>query len=118
VFNIGTPGNELSIRQLAEKMRDIYAEKFPDATKPLSEIVEVSADDFYGEGYEDSDRRIPDISKARRLLSWEPQWKLPEMLETTMHYYITDYMECYRHQQTSATCFHDIVQKALAPHKT
>jgi UDP-apiose/xylose synthase len=112
IFNIGTPENEVSIRQLAEIMREIYTEKFSDKSKPSSAIIEVPASDFYGEGYEDSDRRIPDISKARRLLGWEPKWKLREMLETTMQYYITEYLEHYR-EEHAHTHFHDIVHKAL-----
>ena len=39
-------------------------------------------------GYEDSDRRIPDIVKARTLLGWEPRWKMRELLEVTMRYYV------------------------------
>ena len=93
IFNIGSPKNEVSIRELAEMMRKIYAQKFSDRNVPLPEIVEVSAEEFYGSGYEDSDRRIPDISKAQRLLGWDPKWGLVEMLEATMKYYVTDYVK-------------------------
>jgi UDP-apiose/xylose synthase len=74
-------------------MCKIYAEKFGDALLPLPEIVNVSADEFYGEGYEDSDRRIPDISKAHRLLGWKPKWGLSDMLEITMRYYVSEYIK-------------------------
>ena len=113
VFNIGTPYNEVSIRGLAELMREIYAEKFLKPGQRLPDIIEVSADDFYGEGYEDSDRRIPDISKARKLLGWEPEWKLKELLEETMRYYLTEYMDCHRSQGRSDLGTHDIFHKAL-----
>jgi UDP-apiose/xylose synthase len=93
-------------------MREIYAEKFLKSGQRLPDIVEVSADDFYGEGYEDSDRRIPDISKARKLLGWEPEWKLKELLEETMLYYLTEYMDCHRSQGRSDLCTHDIFHKA------
>jgi len=88
IFNIGSPGNEISIRQMAEMMRDIYAENFRDSSAPLAEIVSISGDEFYGVGYDDSDRRIPDITKARTLLKWEPVWGLRDILETTMRYYV------------------------------
>lgn len=91
IFNIGNPYNEVSIRSLAELMREIYAEKWHDGSTPLAEIVSVSGEEFYGAGYEDSDRRIPDITKARTLLGWEPVWGLREMVEETMRYYITEY---------------------------
>jgi UDP-apiose/xylose synthase len=96
IFNIGSPQNEVTIRELAEIMIKIYAEKFKKPSETLPEIVTVSAYEFYGEGYDDSDRRIPDISKARRLLGWEPKFGIPEMLEATMHYYVTEYYQTVR----------------------
>ena len=91
IFNIGSPYNEVSIRFLAEAMREIYAEKFGRPGAPLAQIVSVPAEEFYGKGYEDSDRRIPDIAKARALLGWEPRWGIREMLEATMSYYVNEY---------------------------
>lgn len=114
IFNVGTPYNEISIRQLAETMRDIYAIKFAEPGVPLPDIVEVSSDDFYGKGYEDSDRRIPDIAKARALLGWEPQWGLREMLEESMKYYVTEYMESVKKRRVQGKFMHDIVRQANA----
>lgn len=91
ILNIGSPANEVSIRQMAEMMREIYAEKFRDPSVPLPEIVSVPAEEFYGAGYDDSDRRIPDITKVRALLGWEPKWSIRDILETTMRYYVSDF---------------------------
>ena len=88
IFNIGSPFNEVSIRQMAETMRDIYAAKYRDPAVPLPTIVSVSGEEFYGVGYDDSDRRIPDITKARTLLGWEPKWKMHDILDKTMGYYV------------------------------
>ena len=88
IFNIGAPGNEVSIRELAELMRDIYEAEFAKPGDRLAEIVEVPAEEFYGPGYDDSDRRIPDIGKARRLLGWEPRTGVRSTLEQTMSYYV------------------------------
>ena len=88
IFNIGSPENEVSIRELAVLMRELYARHFAPAGAKLPEIVDVSAESFYGEGYEDSDRRIPDIEKARRLLGWNPGTSVVEMLMPTMDYYV------------------------------
>ena len=93
IFNIGHPGNEVTIRRLAELMYEIYEEKFAKPGDRMPDIVEVSGEEFYGEGYDDSDRRIPDITKARTLLGWEPKWGVREMLEATMDYYVTEYAE-------------------------
>ena len=91
IFNIGSPDNEVSIRGMAELMREIYAEKFRDPPAPLPPIVSVPGEVFYGKGYEDSDRRIPDITKARTLLGWEPAWRIRETLEATMGYYVAEW---------------------------
>lgn len=91
IFNIGSPYNEISIRDMAITMRDIYAQKFQVSGTPLPEIVSVSGEIFYGKGYEDSDRRIPDIAKARTLLGWEPQWSFRDLIEATMRYYVEEY---------------------------
>jgi nucleoside-diphosphate-sugar epimerase len=90
IVNIGSPFNEISIRQMAETMREIYAAKFRPPGAPLSQIVSVTGEEFYGEGYDDSDRRIPDITKARTLLGWEPVWPVRDILETTMRYYVEE----------------------------
>ena len=93
IFNIGTPDNEISIRQMAETMRDIYVENFRDPAVRLPEIISVTGEEFYGEGYDDSDRRIPDITKARTRLGWEPKWKMRDILETTMRYYVSEFQK-------------------------
>lgn len=112
IFNVGSPYNEVTIRELAETMREIYSQKFWDQTYPLPAIVEVSAEEFYGDGYEDSDRRIPDITKARELLGWEPKWRLQEMLEETMKYYVTEYMKNVGKNGKKEKFIHDILKKA------
>ncbi|MDH3604009.1 MAG: bifunctional UDP-4-keto-pentose/UDP-xylose synthase [Candidatus Tectomicrobia bacterium] len=87
IFNIGSPHNEVSIRELALKMRALYQEKWWDGVSPLPELVNISGDEFYGEGYDDSDRRIPDIGKAMLLLGWKPQYTLEETIERSMAYW-------------------------------
>jgi UDP-apiose/xylose synthase len=99
IFNIGSPQNEVSIRKMAEVMREIFAAKFRDPGIPLSEIISVSGEEFYGEGYDDSDRRIPDITKASTLLGWKPVWNTRDTLETTMNYYVSE------HRKASAAFF-------------
>jgi UDP-apiose/xylose synthase len=90
IFNVGARGNEISIRGLAELMRDIYDERFRLPGQPLAAIVEISGRDFYGEGYDDSDRRIPDIAKAQQLLGWQPRASVRETVEWTMEYYVRE----------------------------
>lgn len=91
IFNIGSPANEISIRELAHLMRDLFRDEFAPANPQLPEIISVTGEEFYGEGYEDSDRRIPDITKARTLLGWEPTWAVRDLLRETMAYYMSAY---------------------------
>jgi UDP-apiose/xylose synthase len=73
IFNLGHPGNEVTIRQLAFEMREVFAAVSGEENYRDHPCVEVPAAEFYGEGYDDSDRRLPDIRKARDLLGWEPR---------------------------------------------
>jgi UDP-apiose/xylose synthase len=84
IFNLGNPANETTIRGLAELMRKTAAEITGDSGYLSLPLAEVSALEFYGEGYADSDRRMPRIDKALRLLGWEPRMGLPEILRRTL----------------------------------
>jgi nucleoside-diphosphate-sugar epimerase len=89
IFNIGNPQNDCSIRQLAEVMIEILSE-FPgweDIGKRVS-LQEVSADDYYGRGYQDILTRVPDIANARQRLDWKPQVDLKESLRRTIAFYV------------------------------
>jgi UDP-apiose/xylose synthase len=83
----------VSIAALAEKMVGIYKKLKPEHAKRKFSILNVSSEAFYGKGYEDSDRRVPDISKAQKLLNWKPKTGLDEMLRLTMASYIQFYSE-------------------------
>ena len=87
IFNVGNPDNEISIHDMAYKMREIFEAKFAGSDYVRPDIVDVDSKNFYGEGYEDSDRRIPDITKARTLVGWEPQIGIDRTFELSMAYY-------------------------------
>jgi UDP-apiose/xylose synthase len=91
IFNIGNPENEISIAGLAGKMRELYAEYRKIDITRLPPVEEVSAEEFYGEGYEDSDRRVPDISAATTLLGWKPAVPLDEALQSTVRGFVDAY---------------------------
>lgn len=87
IFNIGNRQNEVSIAELAQRMREVYAEITGDASYREHPIEHVSAAELYGDGYEDCDRRMPRTDKARDLLGWVPRASLDEILRETMGYY-------------------------------
>lgn len=90
ILNIGNPANETTIAGLAALMRELFEEK---TSRPAPPTIDVSAEDFYGEGYDDSDRRIPDISRAERLFGWKPVVPLRELVSRTMDWYIETYAQ-------------------------
>jgi nucleoside-diphosphate-sugar epimerase len=90
IFNIGNPANNTTIRALAYLMVDLYEEL--TGQPPKSEIRDVGGEEFYGPGYEDSDRLPPDITKLR-LLGWKPQHNLRKTFRDTMAYYLENSAE-------------------------
>jgi len=93
IFNIGTPENELTIRQLAELMKEIFNESFRIEGDPDPEITTITSKEFYGEGYEDCDRRIPDVTKARNLLGWSSKHDIRSVIYHTMKYFVDVHRE-------------------------
>ena len=91
IFNVGSPGNECSIRELAFRMKDIYCTITGKNYKDCGKIINVSSERFYGKGYEDSNRRVPDIAKAKKLLGWSPTVGLDEALTKTITAYLREY---------------------------
>ncbi|RLB56119.1 MAG: epimerase [Deltaproteobacteria bacterium] len=89
IINLGHPGNDISIADLAGKMLAVFGALQPG--RPLPGVIRVSAEDFYGPGYDDCDYRIPDIGKAERLIGFRPRTGLDEMLPVI----VRDYLERY-----------------------
>jgi UDP-4-amino-4-deoxy-L-arabinose formyltransferase/UDP-glucuronic acid dehydrogenase (UDP-4-keto-hexauronic acid decarboxylating) len=96
IFNIGNPANEASVKELAFMLRDLFMQH-PDHQKDetYSEVIEVTADNYYGKGYQDITSRKPAIDKARELLGWEPKTDLKTSLKITLD----AFLEEVRHRQ-------------------
>lgn len=77
-FNIGID-HEVSMLDLAKLMKKIGNFK--------SEIIMVPATKIYGAGYEDIFRRVPDISKARKILGFKPKVSLEVGLKKTIEWF-------------------------------
>jgi UDP-apiose/xylose synthase len=91
IINIGNPDNDVSIKELAEKMVAIYQSQH--AAGQRFSFLNIGGEVFYGPGYDDSPQRIPDISKARRLLDWNPSASLDDMLPEIIQEYVNHYSE-------------------------
>ena len=72
VFNVGAP-NEITMEQLA---KEIVAR-----TDSSSEVRFIPYDEAYGSGFEDMERRVPDITRIRRLTGWSPTRSLDDILD-------------------------------------
>ena len=74
IYNIGNPANNFSVKDLATMMLDLamtYPEYKVSAAKVR--IVEITATDYYGKGYQDVQNRVPKIENTCRDLDWKPQ---------------------------------------------
>lgn len=87
IFNVGNRDNEVTVLELAHLMRRIYAEVSRNPKYNDHPIEFVSSKAFYGEGYEDCDRRMPSVEKASELLGWRPEVGIEDILEETIEYY-------------------------------
>lgn len=87
IYNIGNPGNEVTMRELAEAVRASFARVTGEREFLNHRIEDVTPADFYGPGYEDSDRRIMDISKESARLGWTPQHRLDTLLDEIVTHY-------------------------------
>jgi dTDP-glucose 4,6-dehydratase len=70
--NIGNP-QEITILEFAERIRALTGVSVPIVFNPLPQ--------------DDPKQRCPDISKARRILGWEPKVNLQEGLRVTLDYF-------------------------------
>jgi UDP-glucose 4-epimerase len=71
VFNVGN-NSQISIMELAKKVIEITGSK--------SSIEKIAYEKAYPEGFEDMQRRVPDISKIKQALGWEPEINLDQII--------------------------------------
>jgi UDP-apiose/xylose synthase len=158
IFNVGNPNNEVTVRELAEMMTEVCTDTTASQLQltllvnvlrqlcslaqvysnvsgepPLDEpMIDVSSNQFYGEGYDDSDKRIPDMSIINRQLGmavfsnvlsfavvlhefrpliecmlitvgWNPNTPLKDLLQTTLTYQHKTYKEAIKRQMSQAS---------------
>ena len=77
VFNIGNQA-EITILDLARKVKEM--------TGSQSAIILVPYEQATEQGFEDMRRRVPDISRVRELLGWEPRIALERSIADIITY--------------------------------
>lgn len=77
VYNVGNP-EEVTILHLAEKVKEL--------TGSSSEITHLTYEQAYGEGFEEVQRRVPDVRRIEELLGWRPELGLEDTLKRTIDF--------------------------------
>jgi UDP-glucose 4-epimerase len=72
-FNVGGVG-ETTIKELAAKIIE--------QTKSSSTIKFIPYTDAYPAGFEDMQRRVPDTSKIKKAINWEPRYSLDSIIDS------------------------------------
>ncbi len=72
-FNVGGTG-EITIKELAEKVTQ--------RTKSTSALDFIPYSEAYPAGFEDMQRRVPDISKIRNVIGWHPTHTLDSIIDS------------------------------------
>lgn len=78
IFNLGSD-QEVTINELARRVIQL--------TGSSSTIQHIPYDQAYEAGFEDMRRRVPDVSKLRRLIGFAPQRSLDEILRSVIEYF-------------------------------
>ena len=72
VFNVGN-NQQITIMELAKKVIEL--------TGSTSSIEKIAYEKAYPEGFEDMQRRVPDISKIKQVLGWSPEINLDQIIK-------------------------------------
>jgi UDP-glucose 4-epimerase len=80
VFNVGST-EEVSIFELAKKVLALVDARRVDGVGDSGGITLVPYEQAYEAGFEDMQRRVPDVSKIHSHIGWEPSRSLDETLE-------------------------------------
>lgn len=75
VFNVGSDV-EITIMQLAEKIREMTGSSSAIETRSYSEV--------FGEDFVDMERRLPDVSKLRKAIGFAPETPLEDVLQAVI----------------------------------
>ncbi len=72
VFNVGN-NQQITIMELAKKVIEL--------TGSTSSIEKIAYEKAYPQGFEDMQRRVPDISKIKQVLGWSPEINLDQIIK-------------------------------------
>src|SRR5689334_23721140 len=88
IYNIGNPANNYSVRELAQMMLRI-ANDFAEYRETAAQVqlIETTADAYYGKGYQDVQNRVPKIENTCTDLDWHPKVGMEDALRRIFQAY-------------------------------
>jgi nucleoside-diphosphate-sugar epimerase len=91
IYNIGNPANDLSVRELAQRMLAIAA-TIPEYRERAArvELQETTSGAYYGKGYQDVQSRVPKIDNTIADLGWQPRVAMDDALARIFEHYRDD----------------------------
>jgi nucleoside-diphosphate-sugar epimerase len=97
IYNIGNPKNNYSVRELAGMMVKLalaYPEYRANARKV--KLLNTTALEYYGKGYQDVQNRVPKIASTAKDLDWRPRVNMQDALKRIFDAYRTHVAEARR----------------------
>ncbi|MCP5195647.1 MAG: bifunctional UDP-4-keto-pentose/UDP-xylose synthase [Gammaproteobacteria bacterium] len=94
IYNIGNPYNNLSVRELAVRMLELAVE-YPEYRDQAAKVrlVETTANNYYGPGYQDVQQRVPKIANTCADLDWQPKVSMDQALRMIFEAYRTHVLD-------------------------
>ncbi len=78
ILNVGND-HEITINELAQKVKEM--------TNSSSPIEHIPYEKAYGPGFEDMQRRCPNIQKIRKLIGFEPKYDMDAIIKSVIEYF-------------------------------
>lgn len=90
IFNIGNPDENISIRFVAETLIDMISKHYPKYAENARKVklIDVSAQEYFGAGYQDVELRVPSVKRIHNALGWKPTTNFVDGLKQTLDYYL------------------------------
>jgi nucleoside-diphosphate-sugar epimerase len=81
IYNIGNPANECSVLEFSKMLLGSIEARFPHFQSAAVKLIGTTGLEFYGKGYQDVSRRVPNITAANIDLDWKPVYPVIDSIK-------------------------------------